>query len=154
MWRSMFVREAIFKTCYPFCNRQIERVGRSKLIQTNLTEPDVQPFMNLTHLMKSSTFSLGLTPTEYVFVGALDGAIYITIPPTVLTLFLVSWTLASISFWSWIFCLCSCQYKVRVKCVTFKLNIYSSHKLFKVTYFFKVICFHMGTLTFLHANPP
>ena len=60
--------------------RLIERVGRSKLIQTNLTEPDVQPFMNLTHLMKSSTFSLGLTPTEYVFVGALDGAIYITIP--------------------------------------------------------------------------
>ena len=27
---------------------QIERVGQSKLIQTNLTEPDVEHFMNLT----------------------------------------------------------------------------------------------------------
>ena len=29
-------------------SRRIERVGRSKLIQTNLTEPDVELFMNLT----------------------------------------------------------------------------------------------------------
>ena len=26
-----------------------ERVGRSKLVQTNLTEPDIALFMNLTH---------------------------------------------------------------------------------------------------------
>ena len=30
-------------------SRRIERVGRSKLIQMNLTEPDVELFMNLTH---------------------------------------------------------------------------------------------------------
>ena len=29
--------------------RRIERVGRSKLFQKNLTEPDVELFMNLTH---------------------------------------------------------------------------------------------------------
>ena len=45
----MFVPKAIFKTCYLLCNRQIERVGRSKLIQTNLTEPDVELLMNFTY---------------------------------------------------------------------------------------------------------
>ena len=34
MWRSMFASQMIF--------RRIERVRRSKLIQTNLTEPDVE----------------------------------------------------------------------------------------------------------------
>ena len=29
--------------------RWIERVGQSKLIQMNLTEPDLELFMNLTH---------------------------------------------------------------------------------------------------------
>ena len=30
-------------------SRRMERVGRSKLDQTNLTEPDVEVIMNLTH---------------------------------------------------------------------------------------------------------
>ena len=32
--------------------RRIERVGRSKLIKMNLTEPDIEIFMNLTHVTK------------------------------------------------------------------------------------------------------
>ena len=36
------------QTFYP-SEAEAERVGRSKLIQTNLTDPDVELFMNLTH---------------------------------------------------------------------------------------------------------
>ena len=43
-----------------FFSSEAERVERSKLIQTNLSEPDVELFMNLFNcligLMKSSTF--------------------------------------------------------------------------------------------------
>ena len=48
-------------------SRRIGRVGRSKLIKTKLTVPDIEIFMNLTHvtvslvrLMKGSTFGRGL----------------------------------------------------------------------------------------------
>ena len=48
-----------------FRSRRIERVGRSKPIQTNLSEPDVELFielnsLSLVRLMKRSTFGLGL----------------------------------------------------------------------------------------------
>ena len=48
-------------------SRQIERVGRSKLIQTNLIQLDVERFMkrlnslSFVRLIKSSTFGLGLS---------------------------------------------------------------------------------------------
>ena len=61
MWRSKFVPEKTFRRSI----RRIERVGQSKLIQANLTEPDVELFMNLTlslvHLMKSLGFGPGLS---------------------------------------------------------------------------------------------
>ena len=47
--------------------RRKERVGRSKLIQTNLTEPNIRRTfhdlysISLLRLMKSSTFSVGPT---------------------------------------------------------------------------------------------
>ena len=36
------------QTFYLSCSRRIEWVARSKLIQTHLTEPDVEPFLDLT----------------------------------------------------------------------------------------------------------
>ena len=53
---------------------RIERVGRSKLIHTNLREPDVELFisfsLSLVRLMKSSTFGLDLRATS-LFAHAL-----------------------------------------------------------------------------------
>ena len=70
--------------------RQIERVGRSKLIQTNLTEPDVKLFMYLNstclvRLMKSSTF--GLRPYLWVQVLTLT---YVYRFKVILFIYLVS----------------------------------------------------------------
>ena len=44
---DVFVPETIFRCS--ICVKTKERVGRSKLIQKKLTEPDVGFFMNLTH---------------------------------------------------------------------------------------------------------
>ena len=47
----------------------IERLGRSKLIETNLTEPDVElSSLSLVCLMKSSTFGLGLKRLKVAFI--------------------------------------------------------------------------------------
>ena len=43
------------QTFYLSCSRRIECVARSKLIQTNLTEPDVEPFLDLTLFFFDST---------------------------------------------------------------------------------------------------
>ena len=50
MWRSIFVPETIFKRASDVLSvlgRRIERVGRSK--SENLTDPNVEVFMNLAH---------------------------------------------------------------------------------------------------------
>ena len=50
MWRSIFVPETIFKRASDVLSvlgRRIERVGRSK--SDNLTDPNVEVFMNLAH---------------------------------------------------------------------------------------------------------
>ena len=54
MWGSTFVAETIFRCSIRLL--RTERVGRSKVIQTNLTEPDVELFMNLTRIGLSYLF--------------------------------------------------------------------------------------------------
>ena len=50
MERSIFLPETIFRrSIRPKQTDRLERVGQSKLIQKNLTEPDVELFENLTH---------------------------------------------------------------------------------------------------------
>ena len=55
------------QTLYPSEADEKNVMDDTKLIKTNLTEPDVELFMNLTHhisfvrLMKSSTFGPGLS---------------------------------------------------------------------------------------------
>ena len=55
------------QTLYPSEADEKNVMDDTKLIKTNLTEPDVELFMNVTshrsfvHLMKSSTFGLGLS---------------------------------------------------------------------------------------------
>ena len=48
MWRSRRSSNVL-----SVWSRRTERVGRTKLIQTNLTEPDVELFMNLTKVASS-----------------------------------------------------------------------------------------------------
>ena len=49
--KMSYVPETIFRrSVYPSeADVRIERVGRSKLIQNNLTEPEVELFINITH---------------------------------------------------------------------------------------------------------
>ena len=47
-YRRLFRRQS--SDVLSVCFRRIERVGRSKLIQTNLSEPDVELFSSLTLL--------------------------------------------------------------------------------------------------------
>ena len=64
-------------------SRGIERVRPSKLIQTNLTEPELNS-LSLVRLMKRCTFGLGLTTLKSSFLALLNPAsIMISEPPLI-----------------------------------------------------------------------
>ena len=76
----MFVPETIFRRSIrlkQLDSRRIQLVGRSSLIQTKLTETDVELFMNVTRLMQSWTFRLifGVNPSTFCqpFVSEVAG---------------------------------------------------------------------------------
>ena len=71
--RSTCVPETITSDVPLFVwSRWIERVERSKLIQTNLTEPDVKLFMRHTKLIESSSWKVWrlaqLSSSEWVWI--------------------------------------------------------------------------------------